>query len=206
MMTIEQLFVKTMTGRAALTKIIICGILTFVPIIFFLPFGYLFRFIKQCSVGNFVLPDWDDWSNILALFKDGVIFFVLLAVFYLIPIVLSFLVAELFFIIMSAMYLQHAAYLAYSLVGITLLLAPILLSYCIVIFLKNKQQYQCLLKIGTYRGLIDKNLFGMIVPSLSFNGLLILGLPFYGISFFLGLTILIPYYQLMLSQISPESE
>ena len=52
-----------------IVKLIIGGLISLVPVLNFLSFGYIMRILKETSEGKEPkLPEWGDWEN---LFKEG---------------------------------------------------------------------------------------------------------------------------------------
>lgn len=69
-------------------KMILGSVISIVPIINFLSLGYFIRCIRSGWKGMLELPEWEDWGE---LFRDGVMAFLVLFVYLILPVVLAVL-------------------------------------------------------------------------------------------------------------------
>jgi len=164
-----------------LVKLLVGGVLSFVPGVNILAFGYLYRFSVQLRrTGRVVLPDWKDWSG---LFSDGLKFGAIWVVYWLLPLLVALLVAKGLFSIGFFV-------LGYLLVSATFFVASTLFCSALYRFHMNPE-YSTLLEVGRIARMSLAGLYAYILPILAFAGVFILLLPLYGFVFFAGFLLLI---------------
>lgn len=74
-------------------KVLLGGLLSFVPLVNLLAFGYLLRVCRDCRrYGVVSLPDWRDWKGLLV---DGLRFAAVWVVFWLLPVLAGGILARL---------------------------------------------------------------------------------------------------------------
>ena len=164
-----------------LVKLLVGGVLSFVPGVNILAFGYLYRFSVQLRrTGRVVLPDWKDWSG---LFSDGLKFGAIWVVYWLLPLLVALLFAKGLFSIGFFV-------LGYLLVSATFFVASTLFCSALYRFHMNPD-YSTLLEVGRIARMSLAGLYAYILPILAFAGVFILLLPLYGFVFFAGFLLLI---------------
>lgn len=186
MITIYKIIEKFKEDRESLQKILIGGLLMFVPIINILALGYLFRFTKHTmTTGKIKLPEWNNWVK---LFVDGLIFIGVAIMFGLLPILLGWALSEGINVI-TFNYLRWFPFFPLSL---AILIAPSLVLFGIFTIAKG-QGMRGLLNIGDYFRTFLKFWKELVIGNLAYIGFFIIGLPLYGFAHFIGLLLLIPY-------------
>lgn len=164
-------------------KVLVGGLLSFVPVVNFFAFGYLLRLSQGVKrSGRVNPPDWDDWAG---LFIDGLKFTVVWLGYWLLPIFLAWAISAVIGLIgLDA--------LSYLVVSLAFLVAPILFSAALYRY-NRREDFKDLLDIP----LIIRMSYGafprLIVPALAFVGIFGVAAPLYGFAFFFGFVVLIAY-------------
>ena len=164
-------------------KILIGGVLSFIPILNFFAFGYLYRVSLQLrNSGQLVLPEWADWQG---LFIDGIKFGVVWLAYWLVPLLVSGLLL--------------GAFSAIGLAAIGMLFVSVAVIAASVLFAAALYRFQIR---GELRELLEVVLIGrmacmywqrFVLPVLALTGLIALGLPLYGLAFFAAFLTFIIY-------------
>lgn len=177
----EEVFTRMLGTSGFWLKALVGGLLSFIPVVNFLAFGYLLRLshgVKRS--GRVSLPDWEDWSG---LFLDGLRFAVVWLVYWLLPILLALAISTLIGMV-------GLGALSYLLLSLAFLLSPILFSAALYRY-SRKLDFNDLLDFP----LIIRMSFGafpqLIIPALVFVGIFAIAGPLYGFSFFLAFTLVI---------------
>ncbi|PWU04977.1 MAG: hypothetical protein C5B43_03920 [Verrucomicrobia bacterium] len=187
MITTHKIFEKIQQDSHWLQKILIGGILMFIPIINFFALGYLYRYAATIlSTGKLKLPDWEDWGK---LFIEGLIFLGILFLYAFVPL----LAAWLLYIFIAKITLGYLAWFPLFPVSIVLVIAPSLVLVGIFSIIKGKKADSLFLKFGKNLNQFFKFWKFLLIGNLSFLGLQFVGLPIYGLAFFIGFLFLIPY-------------
>lgn len=169
--------------------LLIGGLLTFIPVVNLLAFGYLYRVSRSVtSAGRPVLPAWelrDDWRG---LFFDGLRFAVVWLAYWLLPILLAMLVVWLMaFVHLGALgNLFFVSVVLYT----TVLFASALYRY------NMRRDFKDLLDFNLIFRMTWMEIPRLLVPVFFFLGLVVWLLPFYGLSLFSGFLGLITYTSL----------
>lgn len=90
MFNLKEMLEFPLKDKEWLMKIILGAVITIVPVLNLLSMGYLLKCIHQGARGIQELPEWDEWVD---LFKDGVLVFVILILYLLVPLVLGFILS-----------------------------------------------------------------------------------------------------------------
>lgn len=170
-------------------KLLIGGLLSFIPVINLFAFGYLYRVSRSIQrAGRPVLPAWqlrEDWRG---LFTDGLRFAVIWLAFWLLPVLLavlfSWLMALVFLGALTNVFFISAVLYA------TVLFSSALYRY------NMRQNFNDLLDLSLIFRMTWMELPGLLIPVFFFLGLVVWLLPFYGFSFFGGFLVLITYISL----------
>lgn len=182
----DEVFLRTLSLPGFWVKVLVGGLLSFIPVINFFAFGYLLRLSHGVwKSGRVGLPEWGDWT---VLFMDGLKFAVVWFAYWLLPILLASAISGLF----GAIGLGALAYLLFSL---SFLLAPILFSSALYRY-NMRSDFKDLLDVA----LILRMSYGafpwLIIPALAFAGIFAVALPLYGLALFFGFIVLIVYTSL----------
>lgn len=179
----EEVFMRLIRQPGFGLKLFIGGLLSFVPIVNLLAFGYIYRFSLQIrNTGEIMLPEWTDWQ---ALFLDGLRFAVAWLAYWLLPIILVFLLSGIF----NSIGLGVMSHLVFS---ITFLVSSILFSSALY-RLQMRSDFKDLLDVQliVQMSCMEKQRF--MIPALVFWGIFALSDHLYGFTFFLGFLLLITY-------------
>ena len=196
MPSFEQVCAKFFPDAGFPKKLLIGGLLSFIPILNFLALGYLYRYSLQVrEKGLITLPEWEDWQG---LFLDGVIFFIIILIFGGAPAIaigtLAFISAAL------------ADFLHVPLLGDTILLLPLtvtLFLLCPLLTMSALYRFQTqrdindLLPVDAFLKHVFAGIERKIIPTLAFAGLMLVGWPIYGFPFFLGFAAVIAYFNIL---------
>lgn len=177
----EEVFTRTLALPGFWIKILIGGLLSFIPVVNFFAFGYLYRLSRDTrSNGSLALPDWTDWK---ALFMDGLRFAVVWLAYWLLPLLLALFIANVF----KALNLSALAYLVMTLV---FLLSPILFTSALYRY-NMRSDFKDLLDIALIVRMTYMEFARLVIPALVFFGVFFLALPLYGFALFFGFVMLI---------------
>lgn len=179
----EEVFSRTLGLPGFWLKVLVGGLLSFIPVVNFFAFGYLLRFSKGLRrSGRVILPDWDDWAG---LFRDGLGFAVVWLAYWVLPVLLAFSLS----VVIAAVGLGAVAWLLFSLV---FLLAPILFSAALYRYNRRDDLQDLLDPV-----LIIRMSYGafprLLVPALVFAGICAVAAPFYGFAAFFSFLVLIAH-------------
>lgn len=182
----EEVFNRLLKLPGFWVKILIGGLLSFVPIVNLFAFGYLYRLSRAVrKSGEPVLPAWQDWPG---LFQDGLRFAVVWLGYWLLPILLASGITWLMTLIgLSA--LTNVFLLTVVLLS-TVLFSSALYRY------NMRKDFKDLLDIVLIFRMTWMELPRLVVPAFVFLGILVLFLPFYGFAIFGGFLMLITYTSL----------
>ena len=182
----EEVFTRLIKLPGFWLKLLIGGLLSFIPIVNIFAFGYLYRMsVSVRQSGQAVLPEWKDWPG---LFTDGIKFAVVWLVYWLLPLLLVLLVGWLMtFVGLDA--------LTNLLVWTVFLLSTVLFSSALYRY-NMRKDFKDLLDVMLIFRMTWMELPRMIVPAFVFLGIFVLSLPFYGFALFAGFLLLITYSSL----------
>ncbi len=182
----EEVFTRLIKLPGFWLKLTIGGLLSFVPIVNFFAFGYLYRMSVSVRIsGQPVLPEWNDFAG---LFTDGIKFAVVWLFYWLLPI----LVVSLFGWLMA---MVGMGALMNVLVWAVILLSTVLFSSALYRY-NMRKDFKDLLDVMLIFRMTWMELPRMIVPAFVFLGMFVLLLPFYGFALFAGFLMLITYTSL----------
>lgn len=177
----EEVFARVVRQSGFWIKMLVGGLLSFVPVLNLFAFGYLYRLSNSAQKrGGVTLPDWSDWKG---LFTDGLKFAVVWLAYWLLPMLLAFGVSSL----LGWIGLGALAYLVVSLVFV---LSPIIFGAALYRY-NRRGEFQDLLDVVLIIRMSYHAFPRQIVPALFFCGVFALCPPLYGFSLFFGFTLLI---------------
>lgn len=182
----EEVFASLIRQPSVGLKLLIGGLLAFAPLLNILAFGYLYRFARVIRrSGQLSLPEWRDWQG---LFNDGLRLGAVWLVYWALPLLLAALLG----LLLSAINLDVLGYLLFT---STLLCANVV--FCAALYrFQTRQNYADLLDLELIFTMSLRGAAGFTVPSILFLGIVALGLPLYGLTFFAGFTLMIAYSSL----------
>lgn len=182
----EEVFTRLIKLPGFWVKLLIGGLLSFVPIVNLFAFGYLYRLSRAVrKSGEPMLPTWSDWPG---LFQDGLRFAVVWLTYWLLPVLLAALITWLLAMI-SLGALTNFVFLT------TVLLSTVLFNSALYRY-NMRKDFKDLLDVSLILRMTWMELPRLIVPAFVFLGLFVLLLPFYGFALFGGFLMLITYTSL----------
>lgn len=191
MPTFEEVCRKVINNPQFLYKILIGGLLCFVPPFSLLAFGYLYEQTRQIRhTGQLELPDWDRWDILVA---SGVRFLLLFLAFFMLPIAVGGLVFRIFDSITFGLFFI-VEYLTFALFCLA---APTLFAWGLLRY-QLRQQWRDTLAFRHLWPALAPVLPHLLVPTFAFWGLMAATLPLYGFAFFAGMALFLPYATLCL--------
>lgn len=182
----EEVFVNLIRQQGIWVKLLIGGLLSFVPGVNLFAFGYLFRFSRRVRrSGDVRLPEWTDWQG---LFRDGLYFAIVWIVYWLLPLLLAYALSALLWTV-------GIGILAYIVFSVSFLISPVLFSSALYRF-QMRSDVRDLLDIRLIFKMTYLEFPKFLIPALVFLGVCGLCLPVYGIALFAGFLIIIAYTSL----------
>jgi hypothetical protein len=179
----EEVFTVLIRQPDFWLKVLIGGLLSFVPVVNIFAFGYLYRFShKVRHTGQLSLPEWHDWAG---LFADGLKFAVVWLSYWVLPLLLALVVSSIF----GGLGLGALSYLLLSSV---LLIAPLLLTSALY-RLQMRSDFKDLLDVALIIRMTYRQFSRLVLPACVFLGICALALPIYGFPLFAGFLLLIGY-------------
>ncbi|MEO0508688.1 MAG: DUF4013 domain-containing protein [Verrucomicrobiota bacterium] len=182
----EEVFARVLKLPSFWIKVLIGGLLSFVPILNFFAFGYLFRFSRGVrQTGGLAMPEWEAWNM---LFMDGLKFAVVWLAYWLLPLLLALAAS----VLVGFLGLGAFSYLIFSL---AFLLSPILFSSALYRY-NMRTDLKDLLDVALIVRMTYVEFPRLIIPALAFVGILAVGGALYGFALFFGFLMLIAFTSL----------
>lgn len=179
----EEVFIALIRQRGAGVKLLIGGLLSFVPIVNLLAFGYLYRFVQRIRrTGDVILPEWSDWRG---LFFDGLRFGIVWVAYWLLPVMVASMVASM----LSGLGIGALAYLIFSL---TFLIAPILFASALYRYLM-RSDLKDLLDVQMIVKMTYLEFPRFLVPAIAYIGLFTVLIPLYGLALFVSFAVILAH-------------
>ena len=162
-------------------KMLIGGLFSFIPVVNFLAFGFLYRLgVQVQNQRSMKLPEWADWKG---LFNDGTRLFIVWLFYWLIPILVALFVSMLLGLI-------GFAALGYLLVSSVFVLLPMLFGAAIYRY-NRTADFKSLLEISRIVRMGYHTFPRMVVPSFFFLGVFALNPALFGFTMFFGFTLIV---------------
>lgn len=197
MITTYKIIEKVQQDPQWIQKILIGGLLMFIPIVNLFALGYLYRFASGIHAsGRIKLPSWDNWGQ---LFLDGLIFLGVILLYGFIPFLIGWGLS-LIIVMITFGFLGWFPLIPLSIVAVVV---PSLILGGILPIMDGKG-FLALLRSGTHLKSLLKGWKLLLLANLTFIGLQFIGLPLYGFAFFVGFLLLIPYTLFVLSNVTKE--
>ncbi len=178
----RSLFCSAEAGK----RLLIGGLLSFVPILNIFAFGYLYRFANQFrQTGTLELPEWNGWGE---LFAQGLYFFVIGLVYFWIPVFVGWLLA----LILFGLSLGFLGIVALFPISVAVILGVALMMSALFEFQLNTHWSSLL----NWKRIIHRVVSlwpALVLPIILFSGVLFLGMSLFGFAFFIGFVLLIVY-------------
>lgn len=187
MTSLRSVIEKVFENTNNLVKLLVGGLLSFVPIVNFFAFGYLYRLGRETAqTGSVSLPVWDDWGR---LFLDGLKFLAVFLIYGVIPLLIG-LVLSLLLDLMTGHILGCIPYFPLT---FTFLLAPFSFASALYTLNKGIPLERIHEDFRAQWARVKSNWQRLVVPVLALLGLHLVGLSLYGFSFFIAFSVFIPY-------------
>lgn len=187
----EELCFRMLGNRAIWPRLLLGIVLSFVPLLNFFAFGYLYRYTNQIRTsGDLELPNWEDWSGLLS---DGLKFLVAWLIYWLLPFLLLTTLHVL--LIQVELGLLGKILLPVGLLWFTLLFSSALYR------MQAKENFRALLEFRLILNMTKALLRPLVLPLLVFYGFHVLVAPLYGLSFFIGFLLILSYTAVCLKTI-----
>lgn len=185
----EEVFHRQIQLPGFWVKLLIGGLLSFVPIVNVFAFGYLYRMSRAVrGSGQPDLPNWPALPDWPALFIDGLRFAVVWLCYWLLPLLLAAGVTW-FLALIRLGALTNVFYLS------VILFSNILFSSALYRY-NTRKDFRALLDLGLILRMTCMEWPRLIVPSFVFLGVFVWLLPLYGFAFFGSFLLLITYMSL----------
>jgi hypothetical protein len=176
---------------------LIGGLLSFVPVLNIFTFGLLYRYARQVMKTQYLrIPAFKGW---IKLFKEGLMFLAILLLFSGIPVLAGYVVS----FILRVLSFGLLGTVAYFPVTLALALSPILSLSALFSFIEE-ERWTALLQWQKILNRIAITWRALVIPLLAVFGMLLIGLPLYGIAVFTGFLVMIGYTFLCFSQIEAD--
>ncbi len=177
----EEVLTRLLRQSGLWMKLLIGGLLSFVPVLNLFAFGFLLRLSEGVQQrGSLALPAWSDWRG---LFFDGLRFAVVWLAYWLLPL----LIALAFSGVLTAISLEGLAYLVLASVFV---LSPVLFGAALYRY-NRRRDFRDLLDLPLILRMGYLAFPKLIVPAIFFLGLFALCPPLYGFTLFAGFVLLI---------------
>jgi hypothetical protein len=177
----EEVFAQLIRQPNLALKLLIGSALSFIPVVNFFAFGYLYRFAAQLRrTGQLNLPEWTDWAG---LFSDGLKFAVVWLAYWVLPLGIAAVLAGVF----GAIGLGALSYIFLSLVFLG---ASVL--FCAALYrLQMRSDYKDLLDVVLIARMSYMKWTEFLLPALVLAGICVCALPLYGFAFFAGFLLIV---------------
>lgn len=194
MFSLIEVLEKIAEDKRWIPKVLIGGLLMFIPVVNFFALGYLSRYAgRMMESGKVELPEWDEWGR---LFMGGLIFLVVILVYG----VLTLLVGWVLSSILEALTMGVLGWLPYIPLSFAAVMAPSLTLMGLFTIRKGDGLDALYLKIGKHMRVMCEHWKELLLVNITFIGLIVVGMPLYGFTFFVGFLLLIPYTVFVLSK------
>ncbi len=198
--TVNSVFERISKDPRWIQKVVIGGLLMFIPIINFFALGYLSRYAGQVlKNGSVKLPEWERWGR---LFMGGLWFFLVILVYGVLTLVIGWMLGLLLMMISLGL----LGWFPYFPLSVAILVAPTLVMCGLFTIRKQRSWDSLFSNVRDHFKKLCVSWKQLLVPNLAFVGLQLIGMPVYGLTFFLGLMVLIPYTALVFNQLDKEAK
>lgn len=215
MPTFEEICEKLTSDEHFFLRLFVWGLITSVPILNILALGYLYRYAQVVRrSGNCVLPttNFRDWKG---LFLDGLRFLLILCLFLVFPVLVvgtlaySVLGGVLLLVGHPAMTIFGSLFVLLTVIAclplaLVVFIGPVVTVAALFIF-QGDPRLEELARLDRILGLVRAAGRRIFVPSFSFCGLLVVGLPLSGFALFLGFAVVIAYFTITFAVLEKRS-
>lgn len=190
-------FCRHFFQRQGIGRTLLLGsLLTFIPLVNLLAFGYLWRASGRVRRNQSDLADWGDAA---ALLLGGVKFFILFVLYCCVPGVVGWLLALAF----NWVTFGVLGWLTFVFVSAGLIVGPILFANAIYISV-GREGWACLIEFKDILNLSRCTAASLVIPVLALWGFVFLGAPLYGFAFFCGMLIFLSFSLLVIRAREPD--
>ena len=210
MPSFEEISHRIITDKRFANKLLIGGLISFVPILNIVILGYFQGYARQIrDSGNLSLPSLDKWwIRLGTLFLDGLLLLALLAAYSLAGGIFGwglYQLLKLFFLSLFSPIINSYAFELFRLlpVGLPLLLAPPC-SVASLYLYQARNNYQDILRLDAVMRMLCAGWKSLLFPCFFFVGLMVVGAPLYGFAFFLGFSCILAYLTILFGVLENE--
>ena len=200
MPSFEALCGRLFVQAGWMPKMLWGGALTFIPVVNFLPFGYLMEYALRLSrSGDGELPVWQDFS-LMELFSSGCKLALLLLGYLILPVFLGWGVSE----VLDLLTFGFLGVVAYLPMGIGAFAGMFFFLSAVRNYARDGLFSDAwrIREVATLAGQASR---GLIFPILAFWGLCLLAFPLYGFAFFIGALSLLAYSSALFREIEKDT-
>ena len=170
-----------------MSKLLIGGLLMFIPVVNFFALGYLSRYAGNVlKTGRLTLPEWDEWGR---LFMGGLIFFAILLVYGVLPLLIGWALS----LALDGLTFGSLGCIPYIPLSIAAVIAPTLSLLGLFAIRSGSPLDQLFLKTWRYIKQACTLWKELLLANMTFVGICFVGAPLYGFALFAGFLLLIPY-------------
>ncbi len=193
MASIENIGERIFNEEDSWKKLLIGGAMCLTIIGLPLAFGYLFAYAFNLRKNALApLPRWDNWQR---MFMVGLHSLAVFVAWVGIPMALALIITWLFGMVPGS-FLDIFSWLARA--GALVVGLPMFCSA--LIHYQNTQEWSSLADVESIFAPVQENWIRLIIPSVAWIGLIVIGLPLLPFTFFLGMTLYVAYAIPLLSQ------
>lgn len=191
MPTFEEICQKVFADKQLGSKLLIGGLISFVPLVNLIVLGYFCRYAGNVHrEKDLNLPGWKSLGKRLARYLvDGLVLFILLLIFSCIAGAIGALIVWIARLIFAFFAFQSVFFLP---VALAWCLAPPF-SLAALYLYQRRGKLEDMLRLDILVSLILASWRHLVLPGLAFTGLMLVGAPLYGFAFFLGFGMLTAY-------------
>ncbi len=210
MPSFEEISHRIFADKRFATKLLIGGLISFVPILNIVILGYFQGYARQIrESGDLNLPSLDRWwTRVGVLFIEGLLLLGLLVAYSLVAGIIGwglFGILKLFFLSLFSPFINCYLFELFRLlpVGLPLLLAPPCAVASLYLY-QSRNNLNDLLRLDAIVKMLGVGWKRLLFPCLSFVGLMVVGAPLYGFAFFLGFSCLLAYLTILFGALENE--
>ncbi|TVR46972.1 MAG: DUF4013 domain-containing protein [Puniceicoccaceae bacterium] len=189
MVTFEQVLQRVFSDASWFVKTLIGGLLLLIPVVQLFALGYIYRQTDRVRKGESVeLADWEDPGG---LFVDGARFLLILALFFLLPLFLAWLLTLPLFLLGPLSWLP--------IIPVLFLGAPATAG--MLVAYQEERDFRVLLEVGRTWRQLNRTFRFWFLPNLAFIGFVALGLPLLPFALFIGGVVIFPFFALSIRHV-----
>lgn len=186
MPTLELVCKRLFSSPVWIVRIIVGGLLLFVPVVDFFAFGYLYAMVEQARRGEaLTFPEWGEWRR---LFRDGIATFVIFAILGALPILAGWLLS----LPLRLSPIDYGVLRYLPMAPMVMLAGP--LSAAGVYQFQKRGEYRDAFRLPVLISMLRASKGYFWVPTLALIGFLVVGSPLGPFTVFTGLAVSWVFY------------